>query len=532
VTARRVAAGATAGIAGGAALIATVTVLARVVGFGRQLVFQGSVSETTLGAVYQTANALPNVAFEIVAGGALVSIVVPLLAAPAIRGDTAHVRQVSSALLGWTVVVLVPVALLGVVLAGPVMEFMLRGEGGAEGVEVGRRMLLIFLPQIPLYGVAVVTAGVLHAHRRFLAAALAPVLSSLIVALAFLVFRATFDGNRDDLSTVSAVDEWILAGGTTLGVVALALTTLVPVLVRVTGLTPTLRFPPGVAARARRLAAAGVATLVAQQIAYLAAMAMANRRGPGGGWVTYVNSWMVYLLPYAVLAVPIATAAFPRLSQHAQDDMGEYTRTLARSSRAVVLVSVTGAAVLIAASWPVARFFGVLSRAEAVPVERMAWALIAFGPGLIGYGLIAHLGRALYARGRGRTAAVSIVSGWLTAAVGAVVLAHLVSGDLVVAALAVANTVGMTLAGVLLILGVRRDAGRAAVRGVGRTFGWTLPAGAVGAAGGWLVAQAVPHAGLLGIVGGGLLAGAVPAGVMMAVAWTTDRDDVRAVIRR
>lgn len=532
MTARRVAAGAASGIAGGAALIATVTVLARVVGFGRQLVFQVSVSETTLGAVYQTANALPNVVFEIVAGGALASIVVPLLAAAAARGDTGHVRQVSSALLGWTLLVLLPVALLGVLLAGPVMEFMLRGEGGAEGVEVGRRMLLIFLPQIPLYGVAVITAGVLQAHRRFLAAALAPILSSIVVASAYLVFRAAFDGDRDELRTVDPVDEWILAGGTTLGVVALALTTLVPMLVRVTGVTPTLRFPSGVARRARRLAAAGVATLIAQQVAYLVAMAMANQQTLGGGWVTYVNSWMVYLLPYAVLAVPIATAAFPRLSQHAHDDVDAYRRTLAWSTRAVVLVSVAGAAVLIAASWPVARFFRLLSQAEGVPVERMGWALVAFAPGLIGYGLIAHLGRALYARARGRTAAGSIVSGWLTAAGAAVVLAQIVPGERVVAALAAANTLGMSLAGVLLVLGVRRDAGPTALRGVGRTLARGIPAGAAGAGAGWLVAHAVPDGSLAGIVAGGVLAAAAAAAVVLAAAWLVDRDGVRRVLRR
>lgn len=40
MNARRVATGATAGIAGGAALIAVISVAARVAGFGRQLVFQ------------------------------------------------------------------------------------------------------------------------------------------------------------------------------------------------------------------------------------------------------------------------------------------------------------------------------------------------------------------------------------------------------------------------------------------------------------------------------------------------------------
>jgi putative peptidoglycan lipid II flippase len=531
VSARRVAAGAAAGIAGGAALVAVVSILARVVGFGRQLVFQGVVSETVLGSIYQTANALPNVAFEIVAGGALASVVVPLLAAAAVRGDTGHVRQVVSALLGWTLVLLVPVALLGVLVAGPVMEFMLGGTGGELGVEVGRRMLLIFLPQIPLYGIAVVTAGVMQAHRRFLAAALAPVLSSVVVASAYLLFNQSFDGDLDDLATVSSSSEWILAGGTTLGVLALALATFVPMLVRVTGVTPTLRFPPAAARRARRLAVAGLATLVAQQVAYLVAMAMANQEGPEGGWVTYVNSWLVYLLPYAVLAVPIATAAFPRLSQHAHDDAGAYARTLSDTTRAVLIVSAAGAAMLIAASRPIARFFELISQAE-VGAGRMALALVAFAPGLVGYGLVALLGRALYARGRGRSAAFATVTGWLLAAGLALILASVVADERVIAALGLAHAIGMLTAGALLLRAVRADSGSLALSGVLRAGASALAGAAVGAAAGWLAAAAIPVGGFVPTVATGLLVVALAVACVTAALWAADRDDLRRLLRR
>lgn len=531
MSARRVAAGAAAGIAGGAALVAAVSVLARVVGFGRQLVFQGVVSETVLGSIYQTANALPNVAFEIVAGGALASVVVPLLAYAAMRGDTEHVRQVASALLGWTLVILVPVALLGVLAAGPVMEFMLRGTGGELGVEVGRRMLLIFLPQIPLYGIAVVTAGVMQAHRRFLAAALAPVVSSVVVASAYLLFNATFRGDRNDLSTVSRSSEWILAGGTTLGVLALALATFVPMLVRVTGVSVTLHFPAGVARRARKLAIAGLATLIAQQLAYVVAMVMANQQAPDGGWVTYVNSWLVYLLPYAVLAVPIATAAFPRLSQHAQDDVVAYARTLSDTTRAVLIVSAAGAAMLVAASGAIARFFQLISQAD-VPPGRMALALVAFAPGLIGYGLVALLGRALYARGRGRAAATATVTGWLVAVVLALILAPVVADERVIAALGLAHAIGMLTAGALLMRAVRRDSGPTALSGVARAGASALSGAAVGAAAGWLAATAIPEGGFVPTVGTGVLAGGVAVAWVAAALWLGDRADLRRLLRR
>ncbi|NEE04690.1 murein biosynthesis integral membrane protein MurJ [Phytoactinopolyspora halotolerans] len=532
MSARRVAAGAAAGIAGGAALIAAISVVARVVGFGRQLVFQYTVGQTVLGEIYATINALPNVVFEIVAGGALASVVVPLIASAASHGDTEHVRRTASALLGWTLIILVPVVLLGVVLAGPIAELMLRGRGGSEGVQVGRMMLLVFLPQIPLYGVAVVTAGVLQAHRRFLAAAIAPIVSSVVVATTFVVFAYAFrGGDRNDLESLDRSSELILAGGTTLGVMLLALTTLVPMLVRATTLRPTLTFPPGVARRAAGLAGAGVATLAAQQLAMLMSYVMSNEHAGTGGAVTFQNSWMVYLLPYAVLAVPIATASFPRLSTYAENDPQAYARTLAASTRAVLTASGFGAAVLIAASWPVARFFGLLDRGD-VGIERMAWALIAFAPGLLGYGLVAHLGRALYARGRGRIAATAMASGWLLVVVLAVTLTAVVPEEYVTAALGAANSFGMTLAGVLLLRAIAADSGRAALQGLSRALTGVVMGAAVGGVAGWWTSTLLPDKGAGSVVLSGVLSALVAVVVAAGVIVVTDRKALFAVLRR
>jgi hypothetical protein len=74
---------------------------------------------------------------------------------------------------------------------------MLQGEGGAQTQLMAERMLRVLVIQIPLYGVAAVTAGVLQAHRRFLAPAVAPILSSVVVAGTYLVFAASFAGRID-----------------------------------------------------------------------------------------------------------------------------------------------------------------------------------------------------------------------------------------------------------------------------------------------------------------------------------------------
>ena len=56
------------------------TLAARVVGFGRSFVFSKTVGDTCLGDLYNAANALPNVLFEVAAGGVLAGVVVPVVA--------------------------------------------------------------------------------------------------------------------------------------------------------------------------------------------------------------------------------------------------------------------------------------------------------------------------------------------------------------------------------------------------------------------------------------------------------------------
>ena len=70
------------GIGRAAALIAGLTILARLLGLVRTIVFAKTVGATCLGTAYMTANALPNIVYDIVLGGALTSIMVPVLARP------------------------------------------------------------------------------------------------------------------------------------------------------------------------------------------------------------------------------------------------------------------------------------------------------------------------------------------------------------------------------------------------------------------------------------------------------------------
>ena len=522
-------------VAKAAGIIAVATLFARVAGFARVLVFSGSVGAGGVGDVYQTVNMLPNVVFEVAAGGVLVAVAVPIIAGQLGAGRSEDADQTASAMLTWTLMVLLPLSAL-LALAAPALSSLLLGGAQPPGsVELGARMLVVFAPQVVLYGVGIVLTGVLQAHRRFLAAALAPLFSSLVVIAAYLAYgQLTEPGtSAADVSTASIA---VLAGGTTLGVVVLSLPLFLPVRRSGVRLRLTLRFPNGAARRAGALAGAGVVALVAQQAAVVATLWLTHRSGSQGAVNVYAYVQAVYLLPYAVLAVPIATSAFPALA-HTEGSGQQDHGTLARALRAILVLCGAAVAVLVAVARPVGSFFTALDRGALTgggdALAAMPQTLVAYAPGLLGFGVTALLTRALYVRGRPAHAALAVAGGWLVAALWPLLtLPEDASPAGVLRSLGVASSAGMTLSALALALLVRASWGADATRGAARTLGAAVVAAAL--AGG--VGDAVAFYWAPEGIAGSLLVG-VGVSVVVLVAYlllmlVADRSAMRSAIER
>jgi putative peptidoglycan lipid II flippase len=504
----------------GAALsIAGVTALSRVVGFGRTIAFARAVGPTCLGDTYLTANTVPNIVFEVVAGGALASLVVPVLAGAVARGDREQAGRTASALLSWALLVSVPVTILGLLVARPLIGLLIGSSAAGcnrhDELVVGTRMLLIFMPQVVFYAICIVLTGILQAHRRFLGPALAPLLSSVVVIGAYVGFGLT--SVADDMARVGLGAQLLLAIGTTAGVVALSLPLLWPVSRLKLRLRPTLRFPQAVGRRVAGLAVAGAVTLAAQQISVGVVLRLAHR-GNTGTLVLYNLAWAVFLVPWSVAAVPIATSAFPRLAARADDgDDRGYAVAAARGLRVVVLASAAAAAAVVACAVPIARVLALRVPGNADTVA-LAWTLVAFAPGLLGYGLVAYVGRAFYARTTWRFAAAAICVGWLAVIIADFALIPAFSPRWRVVALALGNSIGMTIAGTLLVAGLARATARRALEGLKRTAAASLVGAGAGVGAGLGVATAIGARSAVASVFVTALVGALAAGVAVAIA--------------
>jgi putative peptidoglycan lipid II flippase len=522
-----------AGIARGAILIAGLTIVSRILGLVRTLVFSQTIGADCLGTSYVTANQVPNLVYELVLGGALTSAMVPVLARSAERAgadpaEKVRVGQITSALLTWSVVILVPLSLAIAAAAGPVASLLNPVNANAhcphaDVVATTASMLRVFAPQALLYGLSVVLYGLLQAYRRFTGPAIGPAVSSLILIAAYLSFVPLAKGLP--LARLPLQAELVLSVGTTLGVAGLVVVGAVPTWRLHLRFRPTLRFPPGVARRASGLAMVGVVELIVIDLANVVGITLANGRGETGAIVIFNYALQVFNTVAAVLALSIVTSAFPVLSAR---DGSVFARTSAGSTRAVLLMSWLGTAAMAAIAVPAAHVLA--KQPNQVPELIEAFALLA--PGIAGTAVNASLARVMLVIGRLKVAAVGLAGSWLVVIVADVVLAELAPARLVVAALALGSTIGQTVVAIPLMVMTRRICGRAAVEGTGHAMLAGLAAGAAGAAAGVAVSLAGAGGGKLVAAAVAVVAAACATVVFGAVAFLLDRGDLRSVAGR
>ena len=519
------------GIARGAVVVASLTILSRILGLVRTLVFSQTVGASCLGTAYVTANQVPDLLYQLILGGALTSAMVPVLARSAERAahdpaEKERVGQITSALLTWTVVIVVPLVLVIVATAGPIASLLNPSNPNAHCVHadvvgVTGDMLRVFAPQALLYGLSVVLYGLLQSYRRFAAPSIGPGISSLVLIACYVAFVPLNKGRS--LAELPLSAELVLSVGTTLGIAVLVIVALPPTWRLHLRYRPALRFPPGVARRAGGLALVGVVELIAIDVANVVAIALANGHGKTGAIVLFNYGSQVFNSISAILALSIVVSAFPVLSVR---EGADFDRASAGSTRAVLLMSWLGTAVIAAVAIPAAH---VLAR-QPDQVPQLIEAFLLFAPGIAGAAVIANLSRVMFVIGRLKVAAVALAGGWLITIVADVVLVQLVPARLVVAALALGTTIGQTVVAVPLVFVTRRICGQAAVQGAGRATLAGLAACAAGTAVGVAVSLSVPSHHKLEAIA--LAVPAVGCAILAfgVVAYLLDDGDLKAVL--
>jgi putative peptidoglycan lipid II flippase len=374
------------------------TLLSRVTGLLRLVAVAAAlgVVENKLADTYNLGNTAPNIIYELVLGGVLTSVFVPVFVELLDKEGRERAWEVASAIINLSVVILTAVTIIGVLGAPWIAKFYasrLHGSAELEQQRILAFMLRLFIPQIIFYGLYAVTTGLLNAHRRFGAPMYTPILNNLAVIAIFIAFHQAY--GTVGLQTVSNWQLTVIAGGTTLGIVLMAVAQL-PFLRGLGRYRLTFSISHPSVKKLARLAVFVIGYVVVNQIGYLVVQRLAN--GQQGGYTAYVSAFAFFLLPHGLFAVSIITALLPSMSEHATahrwDEYRERLSTGIRSTFLLILPAAIGYFVL---AQPIVRLLLQHGVATGRSTELVASVLRIFVIGLVPFSLFQLFLRAFYA---------------------------------------------------------------------------------------------------------------------------------------
>jgi len=470
------------------------TILSRATGFVRQWAMAVALGVTIaakgqipIASAFNIANNIPNMIYELVAGGVLSSMFIPIFLERSRRDGEESAFAFANTLFSITFVLFGIVALVGTLLP-QVFVWTQTFTVSAADSQLAVYLFRFFAVQIIFYGFVALSTGILHSYRTFFATAVAPLFNNVVVIVALLGFYVPLRETRPDLALIA------LGVGTTLGVVAL-FAGQVPALLKI-GFRFRWRLDladPSLRTMLRKGAwVLGYVAVNIVGISFRNAFATGAMRD-GSAVLSY--AWMWYQLPYGVLAVSYLSAVFPELSRAADaKDWGAYKGYLSRGLRVMALLMLPAVGILFALGTQLVTLFR-FGKFPAAAVPLVTAVLAGWTIGLFFFAAYMLTLRAFYAMQDTRTPFYTNIVLTLMQVGLYAGLTRVIPGDYALVGIPLADSVFFILHTTVLLVILRRRVGSFDMRHV--LGGWVRSFGgaAVGGLAAWAVILLTPALG-------------------------------------
>ncbi len=349
---------------------------------------------------YTVANTLPTVVNELLLGGVLTSVAVPLLVRAHQEG-----REHGEAYAQWMITmgcVLLVMATALAVAAAPLLTALYLGPHTRANAELTTAFAYLLLPGIIFYGLSALLAAVLNVRQVFGPPAWAPVMNNVVV-IATVVTYALVPG---EISTnpvhMGEVKLLVLGIGTALGITAQSATMMVSL--RRTGFRFRWRWGWD-----HRLAEFGSLALwvvgytVISQIGMVVVIRVAGQ-GTVGSVSTFHYAWLLSQVPYGVLGVSLLTALMPRISRSAaEQDTEGFVSDLSLGTRVSTVMLMPVSALMLTAGGAIGVAFFSLGQGDVATAGRLGTTLGFCALGIVPFAITMLQLRAFYAMKDART---------------------------------------------------------------------------------------------------------------------------------
>jgi putative peptidoglycan lipid II flippase len=516
--------------------MAIASLVSRITGFLRSSLIVAALGTGLVGDSYNLGNNFPNMVYELLLGGVLSSVLVPLLV-NAQEDDADRGVAYTQRLLSLATVALGITTLLAV-LCAPLIASGFVHSGPQRALTSLFATLL--LPEIFFYGLGAMFMAVLNIRHSYGPGAWSPVLNNVVMIVTVGIFWALPGPTVLTPSSMTTAQVLVLGIGTTLGIAAQALV-LIPALRR-TGFHWAWRFRarPNELGRMKEVGAlAGwvLGYVVASQIGVTVIAAVGGRHH---AFTVFTQADLLVQMPYGILVVSLLTALMPRLSRAAaREQTDEVIADLGLGARlsAVALVPISVGLMVLGQSLTIVLFAYGQNSIEGARLIGTALAASAFG--LFPFAMVMLQLRVFYAMRDGRTP--TLINVFMVGTKIAIVLGctQLFSDPAKIAvALTVATSASYVVGAVVGHVTLTRRLGNLRFGSVLTTFAKVTLASLAGGAAAFAVSVAVQAAlghGRAAALATLLLGALVGVPVLAVVLWRmhiSEIEDIVAMVRR
>jgi len=484
-----------ASAAANSAVMAVGSLVSRGTGFLRTAALAAALGGGAVANAYTTAQFFPGMIYELLLGGILSSVLVPVLVRRR-KADPDGGEAYAQRLLTLAVLSLGAATVLAV-LAAPLLTLL---YAGGDTTPEFRRLVTdlsyLMLPIIFFSGLSALLGAVLNTRGHFAAPMWAPILNNLVVMAAAGLFIALFGADGVTPEQMGPAQIAVIGGGTLLGIA-----------IQVGGLWPALR---RVRFRLRwrlgfrtlglrelgRLGAWMFCYVAVSQLGVFVLLYVLNQASAGdeaAGVAIYNNVYLLLMMAHGIVAVSIITALMPRMSAAAADGRhADMAADMARGTRmsTAVLAPVSVAYAVLALPISIALFErGNFTRLDS---ERTAPVLVVAAVALVPFAISQLFTFAYYALTDTKTPALINIPVVLLRVAVQVGLFLVLADAFAASGLMIGNGISYVVAAVLSAWLLRSRVGLIGLRGISVTFGKVLVASLGAALVGWLVVRLLP----------------------------------------
>lgn len=433
------------------AVMATATIVSRILGFVRIVVVASLLGTTALGNTFQSTNSISNVLFDLLAAGALSAAIVPQLVHAMARNEEGF-KQLISSLVSVVIVILGTISLIGILFATQISEVMFSRaplETKADQIQTGAILLRFFMPQVLLYGLGALAVAALIAKKKFLPQVLAPIGSSLFLMGAIYIFRLYNDGTGLILETRDTFILGLAGTGACLAFVAIPIWVALRNGIR---FLPSSNFREGVSA----LYSSVWAIAIQGSAAILLAMSILVGNQVEGAVVAYQLAFVFFLAPYAIISQSFSTVLLPDLSLSAlEEGKVEFKRIVSKMMVWTYQPMLVATAVCIALYDPLTEIVARGRAASGQGLIELTFVTLVIG--IVPYSVFQALSRVYFAKSNTRFPAVSVLISSMVFAVSGLIASLYFDGLAIAAIMGLAHTLTYLVAAIVLSVGLRRE---------------------------------------------------------------------------